>query len=332
MSENKTTGNSSSDEIDLGQLFRMIGKGFDKLFNAFLLLFLYLRTNFIKLAILIFVGFAIGFALKFLISDQLKTDIIVRPNFDSKDYLYNVVEEIEANLKIKDTVFFGELGIVISELKSLKIQIESIQEETNEINLEDDIKYLETLQNFKENSFVLDVVKAEIQKKSNMNHRITFFYKNPLQGRVATLKLMDYIQNNKYFNEVKDVYNENARLKIKQNNELINQIDELISGYSKNLVESDRSNQATLLLETENGLDITGLLNLKNALVKDTELKKLELVEQKEVVHIINFGKNQKVRTPIYAQGVTVIPMILLILFFIYSIIKYLNKKANEIK
>jgi len=330
MADNIPNNGSSSDEIDLGQLFKAIGKGFDNLFRAFLRFFLYLRNNFVKLAILVFIGFAIGFGLKFMISDQLKTEVIVRPNFDSKDYLYDVVDEIEANLKVKDTAFFKELGIVVSELKSLKIQIEPIQENNEEANLEDDMKYLETLQNYKDNSFVLDVVKAEVHKKSNMNHRITFFYKNSLAGRASTLKLMEYIENNSYFSELKKVYNENSKSKIDRNEGLIEQIDSLVAGYSKNLA-SGRAGQSTVILDNENGLDITGLLGLKNNLIKEIELRKLEIIEQKEVIKVINYGKTQKVRTPIYAQGVTVIPAILLAFFFIYSIIKYLNQKVNEL-
>jgi len=321
----------SSDEIDLGQLFKMIGNGFRAVFRAFLRFFLYLKNNFVKLAILVFVGFAIGYALKFAISDELKTEVIVRPNFDSKDYLYNVVDEIEANLKVKDTAFFRELGIVASELKSLKIEINPIQEANEQESAEDDMKYLEILQNFKEENFVLDAVKSEIQKKSNMNHQITIYYKNPLAGRAATLNLMKYIQKNSFFNQVRNVYNENSKLKIKRNNELIGQIDSLISGYASNLMKSQTVSPGTMVLDNEKGLDITGLLALKNGLIKEIELKKLEMVEQREIINIISFGKTQKVRTPIYAQGITVVPLILLTFFFIYSIIKYLNRKALEI-
>ena len=332
MAENKPTNSATSDEIDLGHLFNMIGKGFNHLFRGFLRLFLYLRNNFVKLAILVFIGFLIGFGLKFMISDKLKTEVIVRPNFDSKDYLYTVIDEIEANLRVKDTVFFKELGIVVSELKNLTIQIEPLQEQEQGVDDDEELKYLEILQNFKDEDFVKDAVKLEIQKKSNMNHRITFFYKNALAGRAATLKLIEYIENNSYFNQLKKVYKENAQSKIEQNSQLIEQIDSLISGYSKNLKRGASVAQGTILFDKEDGLDITGLLGLKNSLIKETELRKLEIVEQKEVVNIINFGKTQKVSVPIYSQGVTVVPLILLIFFLIYSVLKYLNRKANELQ
>ena len=323
----------SSDEIDLGQLFKMIRKGFDAIFRGFLRFFLYLKDNFVKLAILVFIGFGIGYALKFVILDQLKTEIIVKPNFDSKDYLYNVVEEISSNLSVKDTTFFSELGIVVSELKSLRIQIEPIleQEEEEEDNKEQ-LEYLEILQNFKEESFVKEAVKSEIQKKSNLNHRITFFYKNALAGRAATLKLMNYIENNVYYNQLKETYNENSKTKIEKNTELINQIDLLISGFSKQLAEEKSLSQGTMVLDTEEGLDVTGLLSFKNLLVKEIEVKKLDIIEQSKIINVINIGKTQKVSVPIYSQGMTIVPIILLGFFVLYSILKFLNRKANEMQ
>lgn len=328
---NTPSSSSSSDEIDLGQLFRMIGRGFDRIFRAFLRVFLYLKKNFWKLAVLVVAGFAVGYGLKFFITDKLKTEVIVKPNFDSRDYLYNVVEEIEVNLATRDTSFFKDLGIVVSELESLKIEIEPIEEQGEEENMEEDLRYLEILQSFSDDSFISDVVKTEILKKSGLNHRITFFYKNPLAGREATRRLMEYINGNEYFNELKKIYNSNAQSKIEQNQELIRQIDTLIYGYSKNLTAENRVEQGTVVLENENGLEVPGLLSLKNALIKEIERKRLEMAEQNEVVNIINFGKNQKVKVPLYSQGILVIPIILVVSFLLISFFGYLNKKASEL-
>lgn len=332
MADNKPVNTRpESDEIDLGQLFRMIGRGFNSLFRSFLKVYLYFKTNFWKLAILVVIGLAIGFGLKFLISDQLKTEVIVKPNFDSKDYLYDVVEEIDANLKSKDTVFFRDLGIVVSELKSLQISIEPIEEQKEEENREEDLKYLEVLQNFQGDSFISDVVKSEILKKSALNHRITFLYNNPLAGREATRRLIEYINDNEYFSELQQIYTQNAELKIKRNQELIEQIDAIIDGYTKNLSSEKEVNQGTLVLENEKSLEVPSLLSLKNALVKEIERKKLEMAEQKNTISIINFGKNQKVKVPVYNQGILVIPFILVVLFLLVSFFKYLNKKSSEL-
>jgi hypothetical protein len=98
--------NNSSDEIDLGQLFNLINKGFNNLFKRFLRLFLYLKRNALLLLGLVVIGVAIGYLLNQVVSKKLKTEVIVRPQFESKNYLYDVVNEIQANIKAKDTAFF----------------------------------------------------------------------------------------------------------------------------------------------------------------------------------------------------------------------------------
>jgi hypothetical protein len=142
---------------------------------------------------------------------------------------------------------------------------------------------------------------------------------------------MEYINGNEYFNQLKQIYNSNARSKIERNQELIKQIDTLIYEYSNSLNQENRVEQGTVVLENEKGLEVPSLLSLKNTLIKEIERKRLEIAEQKEVINVVNFGKNQKVKVPFYNQGIMLIPTILVILFMLYSFFGYLNKKASEI-
>ncbi|MGB5356801.1 MAG: hypothetical protein WBN11_08905, partial [Eudoraea sp.] len=67
---------SSNDEIDLGQLFKMIGNGFNSLFRRFLRIFLYFKKNFLVLLSLIIVGALIAFGLNQFVSEKLQTEVI----------------------------------------------------------------------------------------------------------------------------------------------------------------------------------------------------------------------------------------------------------------
>lgn len=331
---NQTPANTPnpSDEIDLGQLLKMIKKGFKSMFRSFLWVFIYLKKNSIKLAALIALGIGIVLVLNHFVPRGLKSEVIVKPNFESKNYLYDVVLEIDANLRSKDTLFFKNLGIDIKELSGFGIQIEPIEEKTSKESLDADIKFLELLEKFQTDAIVLDVLRSEILKKSVFNHRITFLYKEARQGEANTKKLMDYINTNTYFTELKKVYTENARSKIARNNDLIVQIDELITNYTKNLEESSgRTGEGTLVLDNEKSLDIPGLLNLKNGLTKEIERKKLELVEQQEVINIVNLGRSQQVTKSFFAKRIVAVPAILVLGFFLLSFILYLNKKSKEI-
>ena len=97
---------TSNDEIDLGQLFNMIGNGFNRLFRWFLRIFLYFKKNLLILLTLAVVGALIALGLNQIVTEKLKIEVIVKPNLESKGYLYDVVNEIDANIKANDTAFF----------------------------------------------------------------------------------------------------------------------------------------------------------------------------------------------------------------------------------
>ncbi|MDC6365149.1 hypothetical protein PP183_03640, partial [Muricauda sp. AC10] len=94
---------NTSDEIDLGQLFQLIGRGFQKFFtfigNIFkgffhilILLLLFIQKNFIVLAIAIVVGGVSGYFLDNYLPEKYVSKMVVEPNFNSVQQLYNNID------------------------------------------------------------------------------------------------------------------------------------------------------------------------------------------------------------------------------------------------
>ncbi|MFS4446096.1 hypothetical protein [Maribacter sp. 2307UL18-2] len=326
---------NASDEIDLGQLLELINKGIKSFGNFFLRIFIYLRRNALKLLGLILLGIGISFGLNQIISKKYKADIIVRPNFESKNYLYDVVEELAANLGSRNKSFFQEMGIAVEDLEGFRIEVKAIEEEegkTEEVAL-NEMKYLELLKNFKDESFVIDILRTELSEKSVLNHKITFTFKDPTKGPGVIEKLIQYINTNTYFNELKTVYAENAKLRIEKNTLLIKQIDELVDNYSKALLtEKQKSGTGVVYMEKENTLNVPSLLSLKDRLLKEIETKRLEVAQQTGVLSILNFGKTQQVTKSFFNQPHFLIPTLLVIGFILLSFFRYLDGKAKEIE
>ena len=101
--DSNTMKNSSNNEIDLGQLFQMIGNAFNQIFKWLLSVFLFFKRNAILLIVLVILGAATGIGLNQITTKKLKTEVIVSPNLESKNYLYDVVAELQANVRAKDT-------------------------------------------------------------------------------------------------------------------------------------------------------------------------------------------------------------------------------------
>jgi len=334
MENQQPKASSTSEEIDLGQLFQMFKRGLHRLFRGVLRIFLYLKKNAVKLIALILLGLAIGLLLNMFVDKKLKSEVIVMPNFESKDYLYDVVDEIQANVISRDTLFFTNMGIDVNELRGFEISIEPVEsEELDAEKLKEGNDYLEILQNFKEDDFVLDVVKSEILKKTILTHRITFAHKNAIKGEEYISKMLTYINNNAYFKEIREVAQQNAKIRIEKNTELIAQVDDLIANFNKQLATSDSSGgrEGVVLFDKERSLDVPGLLKLKNELVKEIEEKQMDLVEQKEAISIINFGKTQVVKKQFLNKSLILLPAILVGLFLAWSLLVFLNRKSKDL-
>lgn len=304
------------------------------MFRGVLRIFLYLKKNAIKLGALILLGLAIGYLLNLLVDKKLKSEVIVMPNFESKDYLYDVVDEIQANVMSKDTLFFKDIGIDVNELRGFEVSIQPIEiEELDAEKLKESNDYLEILQTFEDNDFVLDVVKSEILKKTVLTHRITFAHKNAKKGEDFVAKILSYINSNPYYKELRGVSEQNAKARIERNQELIAQVDDLVENFNKQLAAGDGASgrEGVVLFDKERSLDVPGLLRFKNDLVKEMEEKQLLLVEQKDAISIINFGKTQVVKKQFLNKSLIWLPAILVGLFFAWSLLVFLNRKAKEI-
>ena len=95
---------------------------------------------------------------------------------------------------------------------------------------------------------------------------------------------------------------------------------------SENYSGNDR-----IIMDNKETVNITGLFSLKNSLIADIEKKKIEIEQRTEVVKIINLGKTQQVQKQFFGKKIVFIPLFLVGLFFMVSIIRFLNKRASEI-
>jgi hypothetical protein len=320
---------NNSDEIDLGQLFQLIGRGFNATFLFFLRVFLYLKKNILILIGILVVGFAVGYGLNKLTTKKRKTEIIVKPQMESKNYLYDVIGEIQSNISAQDTLFFKNIGIEEIDFNGLEVDISRVIEEGN---TESDLKYLELLQSFENTDAIADIVRAELQNKSSFNHRITFYYKNLELGKVFANQVMSYINTNSHFGGLLKIYRSNATNRIDQNQLLLDQIDKIIANYTNNLASKKENPVGSqIILDNQEQVNVARLFELKNLLIRDIESKKIELEENSEPVSIINFGQSQVVKKSFFGRNIIFIPMLLVTLFFLISWIRYINKKANEL-
>ena len=148
MSENT---NNTSEEVDLGKLFQLIGNGFKNLFNAIGRFFksvfhylivsvIFLKKHFIKIVVASLLGAGIGYFLEKDNDPVYQSDSIIETNFGSGHELYNQVNKLNTLVKTKS---YKKLASIfnISQEEAKTIEGFSIEPFDKEVNLIKEFDY-----------------------------------------------------------------------------------------------------------------------------------------------------------------------------------------------
>lgn len=338
MAQPESTRPDPSDEIDLGQLFNLIGKAFHKAFRAFLRVYIYFKRNIFWFAGLGILGALIGYLANQLIEDKQKLEVIVSPTtddtnylFDTRAYLYDVIGEIQSEIKAKDTAFFRSLGLDAREMEGFEIDIVPLSSQDKEL-LEDQSGTFEALKEFGNSEAISEILQSEFRKRTKKDQRITFYFKETTPGKEYAEKIMAYINSNPYYRQILQTQEANMEKRILRNDTLYGQIDLLIENYTVKMAREQSGSQGQFTLESEESLDVPSLFQFKKELIEDTELKKLQLQMNRDPITIVNFGNPHSVDKPLLQKNIIFFPLSLVVVFLLISLIRYLNRKSIELK
>ncbi|WOD45038.1 hypothetical protein [Hwangdonia lutea] len=278
-----------SEEVDLGQLFKLIGNAFDRffkfigsilngLFLAFVWVVFFLKKHFIKFVIAGIVGVALGILFEKTSEPVYKSYITVKQNYNTGENLYNAISYYNDLVRQGDiSTLEGVLDIKQDALSSIiDLEIESIISENQKIQAYD--SYIKTL-----DSTVAATVTYEsfLKNDKDYNHRyqqITIKAKERNSFSAVFNNIIENINSNPYFKRVqeKDIkaLNEQAAA---INRSLIKS-DTLLSVYQKAIIkaaENNNNSQARITIDNKDTGSSTKEFELYS---KDLELRE-KLVE-----------------------------------------------------
>ncbi|MHB0755923.1 hypothetical protein [Polaribacter sp. M15] len=248
MSTNQQHKNNEEEEVDLGSLFLIIGKGFTKLFNfigtifkgifhAFISILIFFKENFIKIGIAGLIGVIAGVFLEVKSEKKYGSELLVEPNFGSSKQLYKNIyyyNDLVKQKKIKDLQNLFDLDSI--EAASLqKFQIEPLKTDNDIISAYDEL--------------ILEVDTLAIRSYDYINfkeaftdfdykiHKVTVTAtKNNVFSKLDDV-IISSVVSNKYFNRIKNLTNESLNRIDSLYRENLVQIDSLRMVYMKVMVE-----------------------------------------------------------------------------------------------
>ncbi|MCB0468619.1 MAG: hypothetical protein KDC64_10490, partial [Aequorivita sp.] len=103
---------NSSEEIDLGTIFDKVRDGYHGLLISFYRGVQFLLRNWIIIVVLILAGGVIGYLLDNKIYEAKETTLLVQLNFDSANYVYGAIEQLNKKIEENDTEYLIENGFL----------------------------------------------------------------------------------------------------------------------------------------------------------------------------------------------------------------------------
>lgn len=332
------------EDIELGSLFIIIGKGFSNLFNfiatifkgiyhLLILLLLFIKRNLVKLVLAAILGGVIGTFFQFKKAPTFGADLQVQPNFKSSRQLYNNVNYYNELVKQKDTVSLASVfGISTETAATLeRFQIYPIKNGNDFLTSYDDL--ILSVDTLTAKSYSFDVFKTTFTDYDYRIHNIhVVATKNDVFSELDEV-IISSVVNNKFFNKVKKLTNENLNRTDSLLRQNLTQIDSLRKVYMAVLLEEAKKNQTGTSIDLGGTKKTTKELELfetSRKINNDLEDISKSKSEKSEVLNVIsNFqpiGYEIKGIDNNYGVQIALLGIVLMVLFlFLEQVNNYLN-------
>lgn len=339
-----------SEEVDLGQLFKLIGNAFDRLFkfiggifkgilDAVILFLLFIQKNFIKFLIIGVIGVTIGIFIDYIREPRYISTMVVEPNFNSVQQLYNNIDFYNELAEAKDSTALADvLAISKREASTIKeFKVESYSDENQKIQLFD--RFVRSLDTSTRKAIEMKSYLKNFNSFDARFHTVTIIATNNRIAKKIQPVILNSISSNDYFNLQKYISDVNIKLQDSLYKKQIMEIDSLQILYKKvMLAEAEKPMQGTSINLGENGSKDNKELALVNKIAElKTNLVELnqERANKSSIINVIsdfpNKGVEQKDLLERYAFLVPCFMLIAtLIIFMILSLNNYLKNLKHE--
>lgn len=315
--------NNDEQEIDLAQISKKINNFFERINTSIFRGIQFFVRNWIIVLILVVVGFGVGI---FLDKTQKHYDnkIIVTPNFESVDYLYNKIDLIQSKILTGDTIFLkNTVGINNSSILK-KIEIKPINDAVKFIEKKE--QNFELIKLMAETSDVNKVLENDIISKNYMHHVISFSTNRLASNKEIVQPILNYLNNSEYYNKIQKVTVQNVQYKMNQNDSIISQINTLLNGFSNSINGSQKNDK--LVYYNEN-TQLNDVIKTKDALINEQSYHRIELIGFDKIIKDNSSTLNIKNQKMVNGKLKVVLPILFVFLFVFFYFFKAFYRKQS---
>ncbi|PKV48768.1 hypothetical protein ATE84_0776 [Aquimarina sp. MAR_2010_214] len=331
----------TSEEIDLGQLFQLIGNVinsffkfirdiFNNIFHLSILFLKFIRTHFLKFIIVVFLGVMLGGYLDYKSQPIYKSSMIIEPNFNSVQQLYNNIEFYNQLAKQQENKALAE-ALHIPEKEALyikKVMIESFSDETQRIKQFSE--FIGELDSISQKQVDYEYYLKNFNDINAKFHKIQIEATSPEIAKKCQNTIVNSIENNEYFKLQKEINDYNIALEDSIIEQQQKEIDDLQEFYKKvKILEAKKPDGRTSINLAENKPYQTSEIELLNQAQKLKD-EKIELNNEKgntkNTINIISeFPNKGALVNDFLNKKIVLMPIIFVTILFLILILISLN-------
>lgn len=320
--------NTNAEEIDLGYFFKQIVNFFRGVARLLFKVFDFFKKYIIWIVLLIIAGIVLGYFAERNSATMYQNKVLVIPNFESTDYLYDKVEEINLKRKQGDSVFIKQFTGE-NWRRFATIEIEALPDIYNFVT--ESREQLDAFRIIFENQELSEFLEDNTTSRSFKYHRLNFYVAGEDAPMVVD-NFLAYFNENEFFKGYQKIYQENMALRIDKAMKTANNIENIMVALSYVPEEKD----GVLSLTANSNSDMFELSDYQEVLLaKKLEIEKMQH-DQDQIVKVVSknykivdkgiFGFSKKVKFPIY------LILLFSFVFFILYLFRTLRAFAQENK
>lgn len=304
---------TTNHEIDLDKVSAKMKGIFSRANDSLFDFILFIKKNIIVIAVLFVLGAGYGYY-KDHKENVYEQKILVTPNFESADYLYEQIKSINAIIADRDIEVLKKMGIKEPE-KIAKLTIEPIPDIYNYVT-EDLGLNLTPRENTKFNLFrqiadkrdMTEVLEEHVTAKNYKNHLITIITIGKFDKDAIVQPVMDYLNANSYFKEVQEKALKSLEIKIAENDTMIKQVDGILGQLSAN-----GGGKEIVLLNQKT--ELNEMLVLKDQLVRQQAANEIKRITYKSIIKDTSLQLNNRKVSILSGKMKFIYPILLVGLF-----------------
>lgn len=291
------------EEVDLGNLFKVIGKGIKNFFNFigdllksifhyFILILVFLKNHALKLGLALFIGFIIGFILHKLEPKSYVSNMIVETNYGSGVQLYKQINYLNNLVNKKDSVSLANaLGINTNEAAKISgLKVSVFNPERSLYSAYDE--YLKNTDTIFTRNFKFEDFKKRVDKHDLRFHQIKVSSELNNIFTKLTPEITQLVEND-YYKSKRDIKLNEINQKLAVLNKNLMQIDTLRKTYKEvSLKEAGKlSGASTIEISksvTENNINDIKLFETSNEILNNINETNIDKIRKNKIINIIS--------------------------------------------